>query len=83
MRASMRRKGDCWDNGPTETLWGSLEVAWLHWMRFATRHTATDEVIDWLTLYNHRRLHSNSTLGYVSPMQFEQAWLADQTRPGA
>jgi hypothetical protein len=27
-----------------------------------------DEVIDWLTFYNQRRLHS--TFGYVSPMQF-------------
>jgi transposase InsO family protein len=35
-----------------------------------------DEVIDWLTFYNHRRLHS--TLGYVSPMQFEQRWGAAQ-----
>ena len=33
-----------------------------------------DEVIDWLTFYNHRRLHS--TLGYVSPMAFEQRWFA-------
>lgn len=35
-----------------------------------------DEIIDWLTFYNHRRLHS--TLGYVSPMQFEKAWHAAQ-----
>jgi len=27
-----------------------------------------DEVIDWMTFYNHRRLHS--TLAYVSPMQY-------------
>jgi putative transposase len=27
-------------------------------MRFETRRTAMDEVIDWLTFYNHRRLHS-------------------------
>jgi transposase InsO family protein len=33
-----------------------------------------DEVMDWLTLYNHRRLHS--TLGHVSPMTFEQRWIA-------
>ena len=33
-----------------------------------------DEVIDWLSFYNHSRLHS--TLGYVSPMQFEQHWYA-------
>lgn len=37
-----------------------------------------DEVIDWLSFYNHRRLHS--TLGYVSPMQFERAWLAVQEK---
>nr|MDP2191802.1 IS3 family transposase [Rhodoferax sp.] len=37
---------------------------------------AMDEVIDWLTFYNHKRLHS--TLGYVSPMTFEQRWIAAQ-----
>lgn len=81
MRASMSRKGDCWDNAPTESLWGSLKVGRLHGMRFATRRAAMDEVIDWLTFYNHRRLHS--TLGYVSPMQFERAWLAAQARRAA
>lgn len=35
-----------------------------------------DEVIDWLTFYNYKRLHS--TLGYVSPMAFEQRWIAAQ-----
>ncbi|MEB0060173.1 IS3 family transposase, partial [Variovorax sp. LG9.2] len=31
---------------------------------------------DWLLWYNRDRLHS--TLAYVSPMQFEQDWLANQ-----
>jgi len=35
-----------------------------------------DEAIDWLNFYNHTRLHS--TLGYVSPMTFEQRWTAVQ-----
>jgi len=35
-----------------------------------------DEVIDWLTFYNYVRLHS--TLGYVSPMQYEKNWHAAQ-----
>ena len=42
----------------------------LHGMHFATRRQAKDKVIDWLQLYNHRRLHS--TLGYLSPMAFEK-----------
>ena len=78
MRASMSRKGDCWDNAVSESLWGSLKVARLHGRRFRTRREAMDEVVDWLTFYNHRRIHS--TLGYVSPMQFERAWLAAQEK---
>jgi len=50
---------------PTESLWGSLKVGRLHGCKFETRRQAIDEVIDWLTFYNHRRLHS--TLGYINP----------------
>nr|AAS83411.1 putative transposase OCP [uncultured Ralstonia sp.] len=81
MRSSMSRKGNCWDNAPTESLWGSLKVGRLHGKRFKTRRDAMDEIVDWLTFYNHRRLHSS--LGYVSPMQFERAWLAAQKRQAA
>jgi putative transposase len=81
MRSSMSRKGDCWDNAPTESLWGRLKTARLHGNRFATRRQAMDEIIDWLTFYNHRRLHS--TLGYVSPMQFEERWHAAQRKKAA
>ena len=48
----------------------------LYEQRFATRKQAMDEVIDLLTFYNHRRLHS--TLDYVSQMQFEKRWHAAQ-----
>jgi putative transposase len=76
MRSSMSRRGDCWDNAPTESLWGSLKVARMHGRHFATRRAAMDEVINWLGFYNARRLHS--TLDYVSPMTFEKNWLAAQ-----
>ena len=81
MQSSMSRKGNCWDNAPTESLWGSLKVGRLHGMRFDTRRQAMDEVIDWLTFYNHRRLHS--TLGYISPMRFENNWFAAQLKKAA
>ena len=74
MQSSMSRKGDCWDNAPTESLWGHLKVARLHGRRFATRREAMDEVMDWLGFYNSTRLHQ--TLGYVSPMTFEMRWFA-------
>jgi transposase InsO family protein len=68
--ASMSRKGNCWDNAPSETLFASLKVERLHGKRFETLRQAKDEVLDWLRWYNQTRLHS--ALNYVSPMQFEQ-----------
>jgi putative transposase len=81
MQSSMSRRRNCWDNAPTESLWGSLKVGRLHGMRFETRRRAMDEVIDWLTFYNYRRLHS--TLGYISPMPFEKNWFAAQFKNAA
>jgi putative transposase len=81
MRSLMSRKGNCWDNAPTENLWGSLKVGWLYGKTFATQRQAMDKVIDWLTFYNHRRLHS--TLGYVSPMRFEANWHSGQAKQAA
>ena len=76
MRGSMSRKGNCWDNAVTETVFGSLKVERLHGMMFETRRAAKDEVVDWLIFYNRKRLHS--TLGYVSPMAFEEIWRRQQ-----
>ena len=76
--ASMSRRGNCWDNACSETLFGSLKVERLHGQRFATRRDAKDEAIAWLVWYNKTRLHS--TLDYVSPMRFEKDWLAAQAR---
>ncbi len=69
---SMSRKGNCWDNACSETLFGSLKVERLHGEQFKTIREAKDETIAWLLWYNRTRMHS--TLNYVSPMQFEQDW---------
>ncbi len=76
--ASMSRRGNCWDNACSETLFGSLKVERLHGQRFGTRRQAKDAVVDWILWYNRTRLHS--TLAYVSPMQFEDNWRAHQPR---
>jgi putative transposase len=72
IRASMSRKGNCWDNAPTETLFGSLKVERLHGERLQTIRQAKDETIAWLLWYNRQRMHS--TLNYVSPVEFEDDW---------
>lgn len=75
---SMSRRGNCWDNACSETLFRSLKVEQLHGRRFATRREAQDATINWLLWYNNTRLHS--TLAYVSPIQFERQWRMKQSR---
>ena len=70
MVASMSRKGDCWDNAPTERFFRSLKSERLVSCRFETRRSAEIEVLDYITYYNFARLHS--TLGYQSPMEYEK-----------
>jgi transposase InsO family protein len=67
-----------WDNACSETLFGSLKVERLHGQRFVTRRHAKDETLAWLLWYNQSRLHS--TLGYLSPMQFEKLWQKRQAQ---
>ena len=74
MRASMSRKGDCWDNAVAESLFGSLKGESLDRHDFGTRCAASDEIMAWITAHNHTRLHS--TPGHLGPMQFEKKWLA-------
>lgn len=70
IKASMSRKGNCWDNACSETLFGSLKVERLHGEQFKTHREGKDAVVEWLLWYNGSRLHS--TLGYLSPDQFER-----------
>jgi putative transposase len=68
----MSRKANCWDNAVTETLFGSLKVERLHGEKFMTVRAAKDAVINWILWCNQERMHS--TIGYQSPVEFEQAW---------
>ena len=70
MIPSMSRKGNCWDNAPTERFFRSLKSERLGYCRFVLRKAAKAEVLDYITFYNADRLHS--TLGYLSPMDYEK-----------
>ena len=76
IKASMSRKGNCWDNACSETLFGSLKVERLRGIKFHSHRGTKDAVMEWLLWYNQSRLHS--TLNYLSPPQFEQQANAQQ-----
>lgn len=77
MRGSMSRKGNCWDNAPTESFFNSLKNERVHGMRYATRDEAASDLFQYIAVfYNRSRRHS--TLGYVSPTTFLQNWIERQ-----
>ena len=73
MEQSMSRKGNCWDNAPTERFFRSLKYEQLHYEKFRTVAEAKLSIIDYLAFYNGKRIHS--TLGYKSPLIFERDFL--------
>jgi putative transposase len=71
---SMSRKGNCWDNAVAESFFATLKTECIYPRRFATRQEAREEIFRFIEVfYNGRRRHS--TLGYVSPMEFEKKFL--------
>lgn len=73
--ASMSAKGNCYDNAAMESWNHSLKVEAIHGERFATREHAKTHVFEYIEVdYNRTRLHS--TLGYLSPEQYERAHAA-------
>ena len=69
---SMSRKGDCWDNAVAESFFASVKTERTEGTSYADYADVTREVADYIDrFYNPRRLHS--TLGYVSPIEYELA----------
>ncbi len=72
---SMSARGNCYDHVAMESWNHSLKVEAIHGERFATREQARANVFEYIEVdYNRTRLHS--TLGYLSPEQFELANVA-------
>jgi putative transposase len=70
MTASMSRTGDCYDNAPKESFWATLKKELMSDGAFATRAQAQAAIFHYIEVfYNRNRIHSS--LGYVSPEQFE------------
>ena len=70
MVQSMSRKGNCWDNAPSESFFKTLKVEELYFNEFKKREEAKTVIFEYIEgFYNRKRIHS--TLGYLSPEMYE------------
>ena len=78
MISSMSRKGNCYDNAPMESFWGTLKNELVHHRRYTTREQARREITEYIELfYNRQRRHSR--LGNRSPASFAQQWARQES----
>jgi len=69
MRTSMSRRGNCYDNAPMESFWGSLKNELVHHCCYTTRAEAQASIQEYIEIfYNRQRRHSR--LGYIAPAVF-------------
>ena len=69
IQVSMSRVGNCYDNAVAESFFGTLKAECVT-DQFATRALAHTTIFEYIEVwYNRQRLHS--TLGYLSPADFE------------
>ncbi len=68
---SMSRKGNCYDNAPMESFFGTLKRELVHHETYATRAEAKVSLFEYIEVfYNHQRKHSTSN--YQAPFVFEE-----------
>lgn len=67
---SMSRRGNCYDNAPTESFIGSLKTELVHTADFASRNDATRAIFQYLEVF-YNRVRRHSSLGYQTPAEFE------------
>ena len=71
MKASMSRKGNCYDNAPMESFWGTLKNELVYHQRYTTRDKAVREITEYIEIFYNRQ-RRQASLGYLSPVVYRQ-----------
>lgn len=70
---SMSRKGNCWDNAPTESFFHTLKTELVYFEDYQTRQEAIKSIFEYIEVfYNRQRLHSS--INYQTPVDYEASF---------
>jgi transposase InsO family protein len=75
MRPSMSRKGNCYDNAPMESFWGTLKQELVHHRRYRTRQEAIQEITEYIEVFYNRE-RRQARLGFLSPAAYTKKFYA-------
>jgi transposase InsO family protein len=77
LRASMSGKGNCFDNAPMESFWGTLKQELVHHRHYTTRQQAMRDITEYIEIFYNRQ-RRQERLGFLSPAAYAQKFYAGQ-----
>ena len=75
LKVSMSGKGNCYDNAPMESFWGTLKQELTHHRRYRTRLEAIRDITEYIEIFYNRQ-RRQARLGFLSPVAYEQSYYA-------
>lgn len=75
LRASMSGTGNCFDNAPMESFWGTLKQELVHHRHYGSRREAVQDITEYIEIFYNRQ-RRQARLGFLSPVAFEQRYYA-------
>ena len=73
----MSRKGNCYDNAPMESFWGTLKPELVHHRRYGTRQEAIQDITEYIKMFYNRQRRQKK-LGYLPPVVYEQKFYTER-----
>jgi transposase InsO family protein len=77
MKSSMSRKGNCYDNAPMESFWGTLKQELVHHRRYRSRQEAIQDITEYIEVFYNRE-RRQARLGFLSPAAYTQKFYTEK-----
>jgi transposase InsO family protein len=75
LKASMSGRGNCYDNAPMESFWGTLKQELVHHRHYQSRREAIQEITEYIEIFYNRE-RRQERLGFLSPAAYAQKFYA-------
>jgi transposase InsO family protein len=74
-QVSMSGVGNCYDNAPMESFWGTLKQELIHHRHYRTRQEAIQDITEYIEIF-YNRIRIKARLGFMSPVAYAKKYYA-------